>query len=114
MDAADSTALCLRLVCLLSQQLLPALLATSAESVAASTAEQQQQVLPAALQLLAALLWERALHEALLEQQAAVQAALAACRAACQAAGGDSQSGREWQEQLRQVEVAAAAVLGGV
>ena len=114
LDAAESTALCLRLVCLLPQQLLPALLAAVAENVAAGTAEQQGQVLPAALQLLAALLRERVLHERLLEQQAAVQAALAACRAACQAAGGDSQSGREWQERLRQVEAAAAAVLGGI
>ncbi|PRW33261.1 Testis-expressed sequence 10 [Chlorella sorokiniana] len=113
LDGADSTALCLRLVCLLPAQLLPALLAAAAESVAASTAEQQQQLLPAALQLLAALLRQQPLHVALLEQQQAVQAALAACRAVCQAAGGDSQVGRQWQEQLRQVEVAAVAVLGG-
>ena len=82
--------------------------------MAASTAEQQQQLLPAALQLLAALLREQPLHEALLEQAAAVQAALSACRAACEAAGSDSQGGRDWQERLRQVEAAAAAVLGGV
>lgn len=110
LDAADSASLCLRLVSLLPQHLLPGLLAAVPSSIAGGAAA--AGLLPAALQLLAAVLREQPLHEALLELQPAVQAALAACKAASQAAGGDSQSGREWQDQLRQVEAAAAAVLG--
>ena len=109
LGAADSTALCLRLLSLLPQPLLPALLAAVPGSVAGGAAAGR---LPAALQLLVAVLREQPLHEVLLELQPVVQAALAACKAASVAAGGDSQSSRKWQEQVRQVEAAAAAVLG--
>lgn len=111
LGTAEAAALCLRLVSLQPQALLPALLAAVPSSLQAPP-DAASPPLPAALALLAMLLREQTVREALLEQQAAVQAALDACRTASAVVGSASQAGREWQDQLRHLEATCIAVLG--
>lgn len=106
----QASALCLRLLALQPMPLLAELLGTVASSVQAPQAG--ASLLPAALQLLLALLRDPALREALLEEQAGVQAAVSACRAAAEAEGSATLGGRCSQEQLLQLEGLCAAVLG--
>lgn len=106
----EAPALCLRLLSLQPTPLLPQLLAALAGSVRAPQAD--ALLLPAALELLLALLREPGLRPALLEVQAGVHGAVAACRAAAGAAGAATLGGRGCQEQLRQAEGLCAAVLG--
>lgn len=125
LDSQAATALCLQLLCLQPQRLLPPLLAELPASLAAARQAQQgegatpqaaasgaaEAMLPTALQLLLAVVREQRLREALLEEQEGVHAALAVCKAACEAAGSATHSARDWQERLRQLEALCGAVL---